>query len=75
MGVILPHLCQKSHIYIHLDLDVIDPVEFPNTPLPVAGGLHCKEVCNILDMFADKLVGAGIYEYAPSGAGNPLVEN
>ncbi len=64
----------SDHIYIHLDLDVIDPVEFPNTPLPVAGGLHCKEVCNILDMFADKLVGAGIYEYAPSGAGNPLVE-
>jgi arginase len=65
---------RSDHIYIHLDLDVIDPVEFPNTPLPVAGGIHCKEVCYILDMLADKLVGLGVYEYAPSGARNAFIE-
>lgn len=64
----------SEHIYVHLDLDVIDPVDFPNTPLPVDGGLHYHEVCDILDMFADKLVGLGIYEYTPSGLRNTIIE-
>ncbi len=65
---------QSEHIYIHLDLDVIDPKEFSNTPLPVDGGLYCKEVYSILDAFADRLVGLGIYEYAPSGTRNAFIE-
>lgn len=64
----------SDHIYIHLDLDVIDPAEFPNTPLPVDGGLYCHEVYSILDKSADKLAGLGIYEYAPSGVRNTLIE-
>lgn len=64
----------SEHIYIHLDLDVIDPREFPNTPLPVDDGLSGKEVYDILTAASDRLVGLGIYEYAPSGTGNALVE-
>ncbi len=64
----------SDHIYIHLDLDVIDPAEFPNTPLPVAGGLYCHEVNSILDNCADMLVGLGIYEFAPLGVRNAFVE-
>ncbi len=64
----------SGHIYVHLDLDVLDPADFPNTPLPVDGGLYCKEVSSILNSFADKLVGLGIYEYAPSGARQAFVE-
>ena len=65
---------QSGHIYIHLDLDVIDPVEFPNTPLPVDGGLYCKEVYNVLDGLSDKLVGLGIFEYVPSRRRNAFIE-
>jgi arginase len=64
----------SGHIYIHLDLDVIDPTDFPNTPLPVDGGLNCDEVWSILGMFADMLAGLGIYEYAPSGTRNAFIE-
>ena len=64
----------SEHIYVHLDLDVLDPRDFPNTPLPVAGGLYCKEVCYILDILDDKLVGLGVYEYTPSGARNAFIE-
>jgi hypothetical protein len=36
--------------------------------------LYCKEVYSILDAFADRLVGLGIYEYAPSGTRNAFIE-
>ncbi len=65
---------QSEHIYVHLDLDVIDPRDFPNTPLPVDNGLSGKEVYDIITTASDKLVGLGIYEYAPSGERNTLVE-
>lgn len=64
----------SEHIYVHLDLDVIDPRDFPNTPLPVDNGLSGKEVYDILTVASDRLVGLGIYEYAPSGTENALVE-
>lgn len=64
----------SKHIYIHLDLDVIDPRDFPNTPLPVDNGLSGKEVYDILSAASDRMVGLGIYEYAPSGTENALVE-
>jgi len=65
---------QTKHIYIHLDLDVIDPAVFPNTPLPVDGGLHCNEVWDILRSTSDRLIGLGIYEYMPVGEQNEFVE-
>ncbi len=64
----------SEHIYVHLDLDVIDPREFPNTPLPVDDGLSGKEIYDILTAASDRLVGLGIYEYVPSGVRNDLVE-
>jgi len=57
---------QSGPVYIHLDLDVLDPSDFPNTPLPVGDGLRCGEVWDILNAFADRLVGLGVYEYAPA---------
>lgn len=64
----------SDHIYVHLDLDVIDPRDFPNTPLAVDNGLSGEEVYDILTAASDRLVGLGIYEYAPSGARNRFVE-
>ncbi len=65
---------QTNHIYVHLDLDVIDPADFPNTPLPVDGGLHCNEIWDILRSTSDKLIGLGIYEYMPVGEQNEFIE-
>lgn len=64
----------SEHIYIHLDLDVIDPQDFPNTPLPVDNGLFDNEVLDILTAASGRLAGLGIYEYAPSGVRNVFVE-
>ena len=65
---------QTKHIYLHLDLDVIDPADFPNTPLPVDSGLHCNEVWDILCSTSDKIIGLGIYEYMPTGEQNEFIE-
>ena len=65
---------QNSNIYIHLDLDVTDPGEFADTPLPVAGGLRCEEVYGILEAASDKIIGLGIYEYIPSQKKNAYIE-
>ena len=65
---------QSGHIYIHLDLDVMDPSDFPDTPLPVDGGLHFQEVSGILNAFTDRLAGIGIYEYAPAGSKSLIME-
>lgn len=62
-----------GRVYVHLDLDVIDPGDFPHTPLPVEDGLRLGEVSEILAAFADKLVGLGVYEYAPSGTRDPFI--
>ena len=63
-------------LYVHLDLDVLDPADFPDTPLPVEDGLRFTEVYGILQAAAatGRLVGAGIYEYAPSGRKNAFLE-
>ena len=65
---------QTKHIYIHLDLDVIDPADFPNTPLPVDDGLYCNEVWDILHSTSDRLIGLGIYEYMPAGEQDEFIE-
>lgn len=65
---------QSGHIYIHLDLDVLDPGSFPNTPLPVDVGLNCEEVWDILNVACDRLAGIGVYEHAPSGTKSSFVE-
>jgi len=65
---------QPGPVYIHLDVDVLDPSDFPNTPLPVNSGLRCGEVWDILNAFADRLVGLGVYEYAPVGSKSAFME-
>ncbi len=63
-------LTGKRHLYIHLDLDVLDPDEFPYTAVPVEAGLPLKQLPPLLTMLRQKtgLVGFGIFEYIPSGA-------
>lgn len=54
-------------VYIHLDLDVLDPEYFENTPLPVKNGLSYDCLINILKHLKENyyVVGMGIFEYVP----------
>ena len=63
-------LTGKQHLYVHLDLDVLDPADFPYTPVPVRAGLPLNLLPPLLTMLRQKtdLVGFGIFECIPSGA-------
>lgn len=65
---------ERHHLYVHLDLDVLDPSVFPHTPLPVAAGLYREDSISILKACKDKLVGIGIYEYISAGKKLPVIE-
>ncbi len=56
-------------VYIHLDLDVVDPTEFPHVPVPVPGGLNKDSLTALLKKIAREfeLLGLGLFEYSPSG--------
>lgn len=58
----------NRHIYIHFDLDVLDPLEWRATPLPVEGGITKSRMNEALNRIATEnlCVGMGIYEYAPA---------
>lgn len=62
---------EKGHnkIYIHIDLDVLDPSEFPHVPVPVLGGLKSNTLITLLQRLDQefKIIGLGILEYSPSG--------
>ena len=59
---------QVEKIYIHVDLDVLDPVEAPANQLNVPDGLWVDEVCEAI-MIAGRnirIAGAGLGSYDPS---------
>ena len=52
-----------SHLYVHVDLDVLDPTEFGGLNYPEPGGLTIIELVNALDALGRfDVVGAGITE-------------
>lgn len=63
-------------VYIHLDLDVLEPQEFPHVPLPVPGGITVEALKNIMDTVKHKssIVGMGIFEYKPCGRVNEILK-
>lgn len=65
------------HVYIHLDLDVLSPAEFPDTPLPVPGGESCADVLAMLQYIKTNYLfaGLGLYEYSPCGAENAFIRS
>src|SRR4029079_10084154 len=40
-------------VYIHLDLDVLDPEEFPATAFPTPGGLSSDKLYDLMEAVAD----------------------
>jgi arginase len=51
---------KKNKIYIHLDLDVLDPKEFSHTLFPTANGLKVKDVVNIISNLRENFDVVGI---------------
>lgn len=54
-------------LYIHIDLDVLEPEEYPDTPVPTAAGLHPEALGTLLRKASEQcdLVGLGLLEYQP----------
>ncbi len=56
-------LRDASHLYVHVDLDVLDPTEFEGLNYPEPGGLSIAELVVALDSLGGfNVVGAGITE-------------
>ena len=55
------------HVYVSLDLDVLDPAEFPGTGTPEPGGMRYREVLAVLRRVAQTrtIVGVDLVELAP----------
>lgn len=60
----------SSHVYIHVDLDVLDPAEFMAVHQPVPFGLGVAQVTSAIRaaVAALPLAGAAICEFAPADA-------
>jgi arginase len=54
-----------THVYLHLDLDVLDPADFVDMLIPTPGGPPIREVGSMLAALHDSFepVGASIVEY------------
>ena len=58
----------RDKIYIHIDLDVLDPGEFPYSAIPVPGGLKNNTLARVLRDLNDEfeIIGLGLLEYSSS---------
>jgi arginase len=58
-----------TRVYVHLDLDALDPNEFPATLIPTAGGPALSDVSALLRTLAAsfEIAGASIVEYVDRG--------
>jgi arginase len=57
-----------KRVYIHIDLDVLDPAEFDGLDSPVPFGLAAAAMIELIRSLKEKfeLVGAGITQFAPT---------
>jgi arginase len=57
-------------VYVHIDLDVLDPAEFGSVCYPEPGGVPPRRLTDLVSRL-DNVVGAGLTEHAPAdGAGS-----
>lgn len=55
----------KTEVYLDIDVDVIDPKEFPCTYCKLDNGISVKELYEIIDFMSDKTRWLSISEYVP----------
>jgi arginase len=53
------------HVYLHLDLDALNPADFPDTLIPTPGGPSLGEVCAMMQAISSafEVAGFSIVEY------------
>ncbi len=56
-------------VYVHVDLDVLDPTEFASTCYPEPDGVPLRRLIDLVSR-VDNVVGASITEHAPSDDGD-----
>jgi arginase len=68
-------LPEGAPLYLHLDLDVIDPDTWPAVAVPEPDGLSVQVLVDVVTALRARgdLVGASIAEYAPSRQHDPAV--
>lgn len=61
-----------QNLYIHIDLDVLEPKEFAHLLLPIANGVPVSQLKELLMSLVEhfNVVGSSIVEYVPKGAGD-----
>ena len=64
-------------IYISLDLDVLDPIEFNFTNTPIPNGISLEKLHSVLEIIkgSNKLLGIDIVEYNPDKGEDTTVIN
>lgn len=60
----------SDKLYIHLDLDVIEPEEFPHVACPTSGGIQMDKLRDLLVSLRSNfdIVGCSVLEFLPSGS-------
>jgi arginase len=66
----------STRVYIHVDLDVLDPAEFEGLDSPVPFGLSAATLVELIRAVKSEfeLVGAGITEFAPTSPEHASVD-
>ncbi|HEX9758070.1 MAG TPA: agmatinase [Nitrospiria bacterium] len=63
---IMEHLHGVDHLYLSIDIDVLDPAFAPGTGIPEAGGLSTRDVIRLIrQLDALPIVGADLVEVSP----------
>lgn len=62
-----------TNVYVHLDLDVIDPAEFPDALIPAPGGVSAEDIGTTIHGIASAfdVVGFSVVEFRPRSADAP----
>lgn len=64
---------KSRNLYVHLDLDVLEPKDFPHLLIPTPGGVKFAELLEALGRLRAEfsIVGSSIVEYVPVRGGDP----
>ena len=56
----------RGPVYVHVDLDVLEPTSFGSTCYPEPNGVQPQRLIDLISQMGD-IVGAAITEHAPAG--------